>query len=207
MWRLLVCALATTVSTGGQASGEPPPPAARCRAPGETFSVLRGDLAPGRACGSLVVTTDASDTRLYLGGLYRHHSIARVAWREPIRAPFEVSLEWQLVTPGRWALELDGLGVVVLLSSDRLGFFIDDAQMMGTMFADLPGVGGPGRRAITLRRTTREIVVVVDGSEVGRKAVDAPGPGMLVVGLRGAPGHRSRAEIRSFSVRRLPPPP
>ncbi len=207
MGRSLICVLTVAVLASGQPRAETPPTAVRCPTPGERFTVLRGDLAPGRTCGSMILTTDASDSRLYLGGLYRHHSIARVAWREPMKAPFEVSLEWQLATPGRWTLELDGLGVVVLLGRDRLGFFVDDAQMMGTMFAELPGVGGPGRRAITLRRTLREIVVVVDGKEVGRKAVDEPAPGMIVVGLRGAPGHRSRALVRSFAVRALPLPP
>lgn len=179
----------------------------RCPAPSERFTVLRGDLAPGRTCGALIVTTDASDTPFYLGALYRHHSVARFAWSEPVRAPFEVSLEWQLLAPGRWALELDGLGVMVILSRDRLGFFLDDAQMLGTMFAELPGVGGPGRRTIVVRRTATEVVVVVDGKEVGRKAVAATTPGSLVVGVRGAPGHRSRGEIRSFTVRALPATP
>jgi hypothetical protein len=175
----------------------------RCPAPSDRFAVLRGDLAPGRTCGTLIVTTDASDTPFYLGAMYRYHSVAKFAWPAPVRAPFEVTLEWQFVTPGRWALELDGLGAMVILSRDRLGFFLDDAQMLGTMFAELPGVGGPGRRTIVVRRTATEIVVAVDGKDVGRKTVAASGPGNLVVGLRGAPGHRSRAELRSFTVRAL----
>ncbi len=174
---------------------------ARAEAPSETFTVLRGDLAPGRARGTLVLTTDASDTRFYLGGRYRHHSVARFAWREHVAVPFDVTMEAQLVTPGRWALEIDAQGVLVILGRDRLGFFVDDAQMMGSVFADLPGVGGPGRRAILIRRTATEIVVVVDGREVGRKAVPAPRTGRVVVGLRGAPGDRSRVVLRDLVVR------
>lgn len=173
---------------------------ARADAPSESFTVLRGDLASGRQRGTLVLTTDASASRFYLGGRYRHHSVARFAWREPVSVPFEVSLEAQLVTPGRWGLEIDAQGVLVILGRDRLGFFVDDAQMMSSLFAELPGVGGPGWRAITIRRTAAEVVVVVDGREVGRKAVLAPGSGRVVVGLRGAPGDRSRVLLRGLAV-------
>jgi hypothetical protein len=167
------------------------------------LTVLRGSLAAGREPSTLIVTTDASDTRFYLGGRFRHHSVARFAWRKTVRAPFEVSFEWQFLTPGRWSLDVEGLGVTAIIGTDRLGFFVDDAQMMGTMFAELPGVGGPGRRTITIRRTPDEIVLVVDGKEVGRKAVVAPAAGKIVIGLRGAPGHRSRGEIRELTLRSL----
>lgn len=202
--RRLIASAVIAIATLGEGQARAEANRASCPPFTDAFVVLRGELVRGRACGTAILTTDASTTRLFLGGLFRHHSIARVAWREPVRPPFEASLEWQFVTPGRWSLELDALGVTVLISNDRLGFFIDDSQMMGTLFEDVPGVGGPARRRIAVRRTAKEIVVFVEGREVGRKTVAAPASGSFIVGLRAAPGHRSRGQLRSLAVRELP---
>lgn len=191
--RALAAAIALALLGAGPAQAQP----------AEGFTVLRGSVAPGRAPGTTIVTTDGSDTRFYLGARYRHHSVARAAWREQPRAPFEVRFDFQLLTPGRWALEVGGLGLTVIMSRDRLGFFVDDAQMMGSMFADLPGIGGPGWREVRIRRTRRDVIVLVDGREVGRTAAPASAPSPVVLGVRGAPGHRSRVAIRGFVVAAL----
>jgi hypothetical protein len=188
------------------ASASPPTavPQARCAAADDAWNVVRGTLVTGASCGDLVASTDASDTRIYIAGLFRHVSLARIAYREPIAAPFELTMEWQWLTPGRWTLEIHGLGTVVLLGPDTIGFYVDDAQLMGDMFQELPTVAPRGTQHISIRQTAHEIVVSVDGKVVGRRAVQlAKSSGTLMLGIRGAPGERTRGAIRSLRVRSL----
>lgn len=179
-------------------------PQSHCAVPDDDWNVVRGDLVTGAACGDLVAASDASDTRIYIGGLFHHVSLARIARREPITAPFELTMTWQWLTPGRWTLEIHGLGIVVLLGVDTIGFYVDDAQLMGAMFEDLPTTAKHGTQQISIRQTAREIVVSVDGRIVGRRSVQlAKTSGTLMLGIRGAPAERTRGAIRSLSVRSL----
>ncbi len=188
--------------------------APRCPHPADDWTVVRGDLVAGAACGVFVASSDASDTRFTIGGVFRHFSLARFAYRDPVQVPYEVSFDWQWLTPGRWGLEIHGLGVVVLLGVDTVGFYVDDSQLMGSMFDQFPAWSTTGMRRITVRQTAREVVVLVDGKPIvsvdghvaGRRAVDAAGKtGTLMLGVRGAPGERTRGALRAATYRSLAP--
>jgi hypothetical protein len=208
-WSVLaVVALATSPAPGAPAIE----PAARCPTPTDEWTVVRGDLAPSTTCGGFVASTDAGDTRFTIGGVFRHVSLARFAWREPVTVPYEVSLDWQWLTPGRWHVEIHGLGVVVLLATDNIGFYVDDAQLMGSTFEQFAPWSTLDTRKITVRQTEREIAVLIDGKPivsvdgrvVGRRVLaDAPNTGTLMLGLRGAPGERTKGVLRAVQVRSL----
>lgn len=200
---LVIASLALAV---GSAAADPAAvsPVPRCSAPSDHWNAVRGDLVAGATCGSVIVSTDASDTRIYIAGLFRHVSLARVAWREPISAPYELELDWQWLTPGRWALEIHGLGIVILLGLDTIGFYVDDAQMMGDMFERIPVTIGTKRHRFTVRQTVHEVVVLIDGKVAGRQSLALTRTdGTLMLGIRGAPDARTKGAIRSFHVRPL----
>lgn len=178
--------------------------AATASANTDDWNVVRGDIAAGAAPGSAIVSTDASDTRIYIAGLFRHVSLARVARREQVTAPYELTLDWQWLTPGRWTLEIHGLGIVVLLGLDTMGFYVDDAQMMGKTFDPIPTPIGLNRHRIVVRQTAREVVVLIDGQVAGRRTLTITGTtGTVMLGIRGAPDERTKGAIRSFSMRSL----
>ncbi len=179
-------------------------PATRCPAPTDDWNTVRGDLATGASCGSIVLSTDASDTRVYIGGLFRHVSLARAARRETVTAPYELEMEWQWLTPGRWTLEIHGLGIVILLGLDTIGFYVDDAQMMGDTFEPIPTSIDTRRHRITVRQSAREVVVLIDDRVAGRHALSLTrSSGSVMVGIRGAPDERTKGALRSFRVRPL----
>jgi hypothetical protein len=198
---------ASIALAAGSAAADTVTPVPRCSAPTDEWNAVRGGLAAGATCGSMIVSTDASDTRIYIGGLFRHVSLGRIARREPITAPYELEMDWQWLVPGRWTLEIHGLGIVVLLGIDTIGFYVDDAQMMGDMFEQIPTTIGTKRHRVTVRQTAREVVVLIDGKVVGRQALAlSRTAGTLMIGIRGTPDARTRGAIRSFRVRPLTSP-
>jgi hypothetical protein len=187
-----------TLATATAAAGP------RCPRVEDEWLVVRGELARARDCGTSIAITDASDTPFVIGGTYQYVSLARFERREPIDVPFELAFDWQWLTPGRWGLEIDALGIDVLLGVDSIGFYIDDAQLMATTFEPFPAWSSAGVRHIVVRRTEREVVVLVDGNVVGRKALDArPRTGHPAIGLRGAPAERTRGSLRAVHARRV----
>lgn len=188
---LLLVTLATATAAAGP----------RCPRAEDDWVVVRGELARARDCAASIAITDASDTPFVIGGVYQYASLARFVRREPIQVPFELAFDWQWLTPGRWGLEIDALGIEVLLGVDSIGFYIDDAQLMATTFEPFPAWSSAGLRHITIRRTEHEIVVLVDGKVVGHKALDGmPSSGHLGLGLRGAPAERIRGLLRAVHV-------
>lgn len=201
--------IAASIALGGSAAADTAvvTPVSRCSTPTDDWNVVRGGLAAGATCGSMIVSTDASDTRIYIGGLFRHVSLGRIARREAITAPYELEMDWQWLVPGRWTLEIHGLGIVVLLGTDTIGFYVDDAQMMGDMFEQIPTTIGTERHRVTIRQTAREVVVLIDGKVVRRQSLAlARSAGTLMIGIRGAPDARTRGAIRSLRVRPLTSP-
>jgi hypothetical protein len=175
--------------------------APRCPRTEDEWVVVRGELARARDCAARIAITDASDTPFVIGGAYQYASLARFERRESIEVPFELAFDWQWLTPGRWGLEIDALGIDVLLGVDSIGFYIDDAQLMATTFEPFPAWSTAGVRHIAVRRTEGEIVVLVDGKVIGRKALDAmPRTGHPAIGLRGAPAERTRGSLRAVHV-------
>lgn len=207
----MVGRLASLVLGGAAATASAAPavisPAPRCPRVEDDWVVVRGELARGHDCGTSIASTDASDTPFPIGGSYVHVSLAKLVGREPVQVPFELAFDWQWLTPGRWGLEIDALGIEVLLGIDSIGFYVDDAQLMATTFEPFTAPTSPGARHIVVRRTAREIVVLVDGAVIGRKALaPLPTSGYLSVGLRGAPAERTRGLLRSLRARALTAP-
>ena len=164
------------------------------------WTVLRGDLAPGVTCGTLVLTTDAGDSRFYNGGSFWHYSVGRAARRELVHIPYELAFDVERVTPGRWWLELRALGVTVTVGNNTIAFITDSAKLATEFFDEHPELAAPGMHHVVLRQTAREVAVVFDGKVIEHRAIAASGDATVAVGLRGAPGERTRVLLRDVRV-------
>lgn len=162
--------------------------------------VVRGELTPGRDCGSFILTTDAADTRFYSGAMYWHYSLARMAHREEVRVPYELAFDFGRLTPGAWHLEVHALGVVVFLGLERISYFLDATQFAREIWTTHPELAQPGPHRLVVRQNAREISLLLDGKPLHRRSLPAPVRGTIAIGIRGAPGHRSRMAIRNVTL-------
>lgn len=173
---------------------------ASCRDDLDDWTVLSGELAPGAACGTLVMTTDAGAARVYSGGEFWRFSVALDARREPVHVPYEIAFDVERLTTGPWRIEVQVLGVAVRISTNTIAFVGDPTHQVADFYEEHPELGRPGRHRVVVRQTRSEVAVFYDGKLLERHASAAPGDGTIALGLLGAPGQRTRIALHDVRI-------
>lgn len=171
--------------------------AAGADAPAGGWRLTQGTLAPGREPGSFLLASDAAPGR---------YSVGEMISREPVAVPFRFSLRWRRLGPeaGRSLHVLVGGGVVLIRSGKVSYYAYDDTAYGDGAWTALPGHRAQDEQSIEVAQDAREVVVTIDGRVAARyPQVIARASTHIGVGMKSAPGFRSKIYVRDLDVRPL----
>ena len=159
-----------------------------------TWKATRGDVQPGRLPGSLVLASDAAPGRYSVGELISQQEVA---------LPYRFTITWRRtgVEAGR-SLHVFVAGGIVLIKSGRINFYPnDDAAFAAAEWQPLARMAAQDEHVVVVTQTAREVVVTIDGAPAARYPLAVTRTTAHVgVGLKAAPGHRSKLYLRSLAV-------
>lgn len=162
-----------------------------------TWKASRGTAQRGRPAGSLMLATDAAPGRYSVGEL---RSLQEVA------LPYRFTVTWRRigVEAGR-SMHVIVAGGVVLIKSGAINFYAyDDATFASAAWVPIAGHAAQDEHTVVVSQDAREVVVTIDGALVGRYPLAVARPTTHVgVGMKAAPGHRSKVYLRALAVEPL----
>ncbi len=159
------------------------------------WKTTRGTLAPARAPGSFVLTTDAAPGR---------YSEAGMIASEPVALPYTLSATWRRLGPeaGRsmHVLVADG---VVLIKTGAIAFYAyDDASFAQGDWKPIAGNTIGAEHAISVHQDAQRVTVTIDGALVATYDLPvARRTANVGFGMKGAPSMRSSILVRDITVR------
>ncbi len=190
----LTVVAAATVVGAADAAGEPTRTTTTTVAATVAIAptAIDGSVARSGVAGTWVLTTDGADAAYSLGR-------ARLA---TVTGRYRLALRWRRLDADVSSLELFlPTGVVVLLRDGELAMWIDDASFERDGWHPLAGYRTQVAADVVVEQRAAEVVVVVDGREVLRRAAPASAqPGPLTVGLKGAVRRRARARLAAMTL-------
>jgi hypothetical protein len=185
--RSLVIAIAMAVATGAAADDGG---AIRWKA-------TRGTVAAGKLPGSRILASDAAPGR---------YSVGELITADEIALPYRFTIAWRRtgVEAGR-SMHVLVAGGVVLIKQGAINFYAyDDAAFASTAWQPLAGHAAQDEHTVVVTQDAREVVVTVDGAPAARYSLAVTrARAHLGVGMKAAPGHRSKLYLRSLAVEPL----
>ncbi len=173
-------------------AGAPPSRAEQACDEAPAWEVTEGELAPGRACGSYVATTNGATTAYSLGQL--------VSTTE-VTLPYRASVTWRRLGGDPRALELGVLGGIVLVADDRIALWIDDATFELDGWRPLPGHRVRRVHTVTAIQDDTTLIIEIDGQEAARWALASRARrGHLSILFKGRAGGRAKIWFAGFAV-------
>jgi hypothetical protein len=158
------------------------------------WTVRRGSLQPGIACGSFVAATDATNAAFSYAQLYR---------AEPISVPFDLSVTWRRLGPEARTMEIPILGAIVFVGEERCALWInhDDVSFDRDGWRPLPGYRTHDEHRVSVRQTAERVVLSVDGREVSTWSfTTSQKSGLVGLSFKGATGHRAFVAFRDVRI-------
>jgi hypothetical protein len=159
-----------------------------------TWKATRGTAQPGRLAGSYTLASDAAPGRYSVGELITAGEVA---------LPYRFTVTWRRtgVEAGR-SMHVIVAGGIVLIKSGRINFYAyDDAAFASGAWQPLAGHAANDEHTVVVTQDAREVVVTIDGAVAGRYPLAVARPSAHVgVGMKAAPGHRSKIYLRALAV-------
>jgi hypothetical protein len=196
MRRAVVVALALLAPAAARA--EDPAAKAALRADGAvTWKATRGTAQRGRLPGSYVLASDAAPGR---------YSVGELITAEEVALPYRFTITWRRtgVEAGR-SMHVMVAGGIVLIKSGRINFYAyDDAAFAVRTWEPIADHAAQAEHVVVVTQDAREVVVTIDGALAGRYPLAVARPTAHVgVGMKAAPGHRSKIYLRALAVEPL----
>ena len=160
----------------------------------DVWKATRGTLAPGRAEGSFVLSSDGAPGR---------YSEAGMITVEPVALPYSLQASWRRLGPeaGR-SMHVLVAGGVVLIKDGSIAFYAYDA----TAFAQgdwkpLAGHAAQAEHAIKVTQDKQRVQVFLDGAQVAKYDLPvARDTAHVGFGMKAAPGYRSAIYVRDIVI-------
>lgn len=160
------------------------------------WTVAQGALDQAATPTRFVLTTDASPFAFSYGLAFL---------REPVEAPYELSLAWRRLSPDARSLEVHVLGGVLLFAEGRLALWIDDDRFAKDGWRDAP-VRLHAQSEVVIEQREAWVEVRVDGAVAARFPLEASARGRVGLALKGAPGVAARMRVEDVRARPLDTP-
>lgn len=159
-----------------------------------TWRATRGTVARGRLPGSLILASDGAPGR---------YSVGELISAEEIALPYRVTVTWRrLGGEGGRSMHVLVAGGVVLIKAGRINFYAyDDAAFAAVDWQPLAAASAQDEHTVVVTQDARAVVVEVDGAPAARYPVTVRRARAHVgVGMKAAPGHRSKLYLRALAV-------
>ena len=167
---------------------------AGCSDDATSWMVGRGELLPGGACGSFLLTTDAED---------HAESLGDVRWKQPVDLPYELEVRWRRLDPaGGRTMWLTLVGGDLLFKTGAIGWYVSPAQFRQSGFRRIAGLSSHDEHRFAIRQTAELVELRIDG-KLSARIPFRPGKrrSRVGIGFNGARGYRSSLRFADFVVR------
>ena len=158
------------------------------------WKTTRGSLAPGRAPGSWILSSDAAPGRYSEAGMFT---------AEPVALPYKLEATWRRLGPeaGR-SMHVLVAGGIVLIKSGAIAFYAyDDAAFAQGDWRPIPGHTAHAPHELIIEQDKQRVTVKLDGAEVGRYDLAITrDSGSIGFGMKSAPGLRSSIYVHSVKI-------
>lgn len=164
------------------------------RADDVTWKPSRGTAAHGKQPGSWILASDAAPGR---------YSVGELITVEEVALPYRFTITWRRtgVEAGR-SMHVLVAGGVVLIKSGRINFYpYDDAAFASMDWQPLANHAVQDEHTLVVTQDAREVVVTIDGAPAARYPLAVARTTTHVgVGMKAAPGYRSKVYLRALDV-------
>lgn len=159
-----------------------------------SWKVTRGTVAPGAIAGSYLLASDAAPGR---------YSVGELISVDEIGLPYRFTVTWRRlgVEAGR-SMHVLVAGGVVLIKAGAINLWAyDDAAFASAAWQPLAGHAAHDQHTVVIDQDARAVVVTIDGAPAARFPLTvARARAHVGVGMKAAPGARSKIYLRSLTV-------
>lgn len=183
-------AIAALVSLASPAIADP-------ERPTDAWTAQRGEVEPGLAPGSYLISSDAAPGR---------YSEAAMMASSEIELPYQLDLHVRRLGPeaGRSVHVIVGGGIVLIKQNAILFYAYDDAAFAQQGWKPVTDYKANDDHAIRVRQDHRQVTVTLDGRPPVTFALPVSRTRARVgVGMKSAPGYRSQLLVHDLVVTHL----